>query len=67
MGLRLREGVDLAEIAGRTALPVPAFLDELAADRLANQGLLCRDQARLAVTPDGLLLLDSILAEIVRG
>ena len=67
MGLRLREGVDLADIAGRTALPVPAFLDELAADRLANQGLLCRDQARLAVTPEGLLLLDSILAEIVRA
>ncbi|WP_166038741.1 radical SAM family heme chaperone HemW [Sphingosinicella sp. YJ22] len=67
MGLRLREGVDLADISGRTALPIPAFLDEPAVDRLADRGLLRRDQARLAVTPEGLLLLDSILAEIVRA
>ena len=67
MGLRLGEGVDLRDISGRTALPVPAFLDEQAAERLERQGLLSRDQARLAVTSDGLLLLDSILAEIVRA
>ncbi|MFN3725357.1 MAG: radical SAM family heme chaperone HemW [Allosphingosinicella sp.] len=67
MGLRLREGVDVADISERTALPVPTFIDEQAADRLARQGLLRRDQTRLAVTADGLLLLDSILAEIVRA
>jgi len=67
MGLRLAEGVDLADISRRTALPVSAFLDEQAAERLERQGLLSRDQARLAVTSDGLLLLDSILAEIVRA
>lgn len=67
MGLRLREGIDLADIAERTALPVSAFLDEQAVERLERQGLLRRDQARLAVTSDGLLLLDSILAEIVRA
>ncbi|MDB5667273.1 MAG: coproporphyrinogen oxidase, partial [Alphaproteobacteria bacterium] len=66
MGLRLREGVDLADISERTALPVPAFLDEEAASRLVQQGLLSRDQERLRVTTEGLLLLDSILTEIVR-
>jgi oxygen-independent coproporphyrinogen-3 oxidase len=66
MGLRLREGIDLREISERTALPICAFLEEAAVARLERQGLLRQDQARLTVTSEGLLLLDSILAEIVR-
>ena len=66
MGLRLREGIDLKEISERTALPICAFLVEAAVARLERQGLLRQDQARLTVTSEGLLLLDSILAEIVR-
>jgi putative oxygen-independent coproporphyrinogen III oxidase len=62
MGLRLAEGVDLdriAELAGRD--PV----DRTAVDRLRRQGLLEMDRARLRATSTGLLLLDSLLAEIV--
>jgi coproporphyrinogen III oxidase-like Fe-S oxidoreductase len=37
-----------------------------AVGRLSAQGLLAYDGARLKATPRGMLLLDSILAEIVR-
>ena len=37
-----------------------------AVGRLAKQGLVARDGARLRATPAGMLLLDSILAEVVR-
>ena len=57
MGLRLREGVQLA--------PVAAALDLDAVARLEAQGLLDRDDSRLRTTRRGALLLDSILAEIV--
>ncbi len=63
MGLRLAEGVDLSrisELAGRD--PV----DRAAVTRLSGQGLLTTDGAWLRATPAGLLLLDSVLAEIVR-
>jgi oxygen-independent coproporphyrinogen-3 oxidase len=62
MGLRLAEGVDLARIAdlaGRD--PV----DRDAVRRLAGRGLLAQQGERLRATPAGMLLLDSILAEIV--
>ncbi|MDP8913457.1 MAG: coproporphyrinogen III oxidase, partial [Pseudomonadota bacterium] len=67
MGLRLREGVDLAQIA-ETAATEPQFLvNRGAVARLAAQGLLVSDANRLCVTPAGMLLLDAILAEIVEG
>jgi oxygen-independent coproporphyrinogen-3 oxidase len=55
MGLRLSEGVD------RNA----AGLDRTAVERLADQGFLARDDRRLRATPRGMLVLDSVLAEIV--
>jgi putative oxygen-independent coproporphyrinogen III oxidase len=66
MGLRLREGVDLGSISERNGIVVAELIDVPAADRLERQGLLRREQGRLAVTDEGLLLLDSILAAIVR-
>ena len=63
MGLRLAEGVDLdqvATLAGRD--PV----DRDAVARLEQQGLVAQDGARLRATGAGMLLLDSILAEVVR-
>ncbi|HWK36138.1 radical SAM family heme chaperone HemW [Sphingomonas sp.] len=57
MGLRLAEGIT----------PDPAILDQRAVDRLAAQGLLVRDGARLRVTDAGMLLLDGVLREIVAG
>lgn len=66
MGLRLTEGIDLARIEERSGLARAAFVDEAAVARLAGQGLMRQDGDRLAVTDDGILLLDSILSEVVR-
>lgn len=65
MGLRLREGVDLARIAGLGATSVDALIDWGAADRLETQGLLARSGDHLRVTEAGMLLLDAILPLIV--
>ncbi|GGA57870.1 radical SAM family heme chaperone HemW [Sphingomonas psychrolutea] len=67
MGLRLREGVDLARIAGLGETSVTALIDWDAAAKLAAQGLLARDGDRLTVTDAGMLLLDAILPLVVRG
>ena len=56
MGLRLAEGV----ACGPDDLEMPAV------ERLSGQGLLGYDGERLRATPRGMLLLDSILAEVVR-
>ncbi len=66
MGLRLTEGVDLARIEARSGLAREAFVDADAVARLAKQGLMTQDGDRLAVTDEGILLLDSILSEVVR-
>lgn len=63
MGLRLREGVDLAQIAARTG--VHRLVDAEAVAKLERQGLLSQTGDHLRVTSDGMLLLDAILAEIV--
>ncbi|MBV9882976.1 MAG: coproporphyrinogen III oxidase [Sphingomonadaceae bacterium] len=56
MGLRLAEGVACA----------PDDLEMDAVARLSAAGLLAYDGARLTATPRGMLLLDAILAEVVR-
>jgi len=56
MGLRLAEGV--------AAAPDDLELDAVA--RLSAEGLVDYDGARLSATPRGMLLLDSLLAEVVR-
>lgn len=66
MGLRLTEGIDLARVEARSGLGRAAFVDAGAVARLAAQGLIVQDGDRLAVTDDGILLLDSILSEVVR-
>ncbi len=66
MGLRLTEGIDLARIEARSGLARAAFVDAEAVARLAGQGLMTQHGDRLAVTDDGILLLDSILSEVVR-
>jgi len=66
MGLRLTDGVDLARIEARSGLARDAFVDAGAVARLAGQGLMRQDGDRLAVTDEGILLLDSILSAVVR-
>ncbi|WP_205480980.1 radical SAM family heme chaperone HemW [Sphingomonas arenae] len=62
MGLRLAEGIDPAGLADRTG--AERLIDEAAVRRLSDLGLVVRSESRLAVTPQGRLLLDRILAEI---
>ena len=57
MGLRLGEGVELSRVGNR--------LDPVAVRRLERQGLVEASEARLRATPAGMLLLDSVLAELV--
>jgi putative oxygen-independent coproporphyrinogen III oxidase len=62
MGLRLSDGIDPQALAGRVG--VDHLVDESAVARLQGLGLLERGGTRLAVTPAGRLLLDSVLVEI---
>ncbi len=64
MGLRLREGVDLARVADLAGRPIEAVVDERAIARLPD--LIRREGDRLRVTDQGMLLLDAILPEVVR-
>lgn len=65
MGLRLRDGIDLLDIARRTGTSPCDLIDGKAADQLTGYGLITRQDSRITVTPDGMLLLDRILAELV--
>jgi len=60
MGLRLREGIDIARLA---ALGGRA-LDEERIQVFAGQGLLERKGERLAVTPHGRLVLNRLILEL---
>jgi oxygen-independent coproporphyrinogen-3 oxidase len=66
MGLRLREGVDLARVTQLSGRSYGELLDQKAVQRLSDQGLLAREGSRLRATPAGMLLLDAILAQIIR-
>jgi putative oxygen-independent coproporphyrinogen III oxidase len=66
MGLRLREGVDLARIAALGDCNVADLIDDRAASKLADQGLIVRTGDRLHVTDAGMLLLDAILPVLLR-
>ncbi|HSI19698.1 MAG TPA: radical SAM family heme chaperone HemW [Sphingomonas sp.] len=67
MGLRLREGIDLGRIAMLGEAPIAALVDESAIVRLAEQGFMVRNGDHLRVREAGMLLLDAILPEVVRG
>ncbi|WP_057884415.1 radical SAM family heme chaperone HemW [Tsuneonella troitsensis] len=65
MGLRLTEGVDLADISARFGVPIP---DLVVAERLAlynSLGLVAASGNRLIVSPAGMPLLDALLGELV--
>ncbi|MFO1259693.1 MAG: radical SAM family heme chaperone HemW [Sphingomonadaceae bacterium] len=65
MGLRLAEGIDIAALAQRIGLERDAMLDYAAIAQLAGHGLLSSDGDHVTVTPQGMLLLDAILPQIV--
>ncbi|GAA0446169.1 MULTISPECIES: radical SAM family heme chaperone HemW [Sphingomonas] len=67
MGLRMREGIDLARVAALGGTTIDQVVDLAAVDRLAAQGLVAHDGDRLALTPAGMPLLDAVLREVARG
>lgn len=66
MGLRLREGVNLHDLADHCKVDVDALIDKRQIRILEEHGLVRNDGHRLAVTPAGMLLLDGILGELVK-
>ncbi|WP_034157198.1 radical SAM family heme chaperone HemW [Sphingomonas sp. ERG5] len=66
MGLRLREGVDLARIAAIGDCSITDLIDERALARLEDQGLAQRNDNHLHITEAGMLLLDAILPVLLR-
>lgn len=65
MGLRLREGVDLAAMARRFGMAQERLCDEGKARFYEGQGLVWREDTRIGVTPEGMVLLDALLGELV--
>ena len=63
MGLRLGEGVNIAEIATKTGFA--SLVDENAIQHLEELGLLSLTGTQLCVTERGVPLLDAILAKII--
>lgn len=65
MGLRLTEGLDLAALSVRFALPRGGLIDEGALARLVDLGLMWAEGSRIGVAPAGRGVLDALLGEVV--
>lgn len=65
MGLRLREGVDLGDLAELCDVDPEALINTRRAKLMQQHGLVNLNGKHLAVTPKGRILLDRILAELV--
>lgn len=65
MGLRLREGIDLAELSGRFALAGHQLCDPSKLEFYASQGLCWQRAGRIGVSDAGIELLDALLAELI--
>ncbi|MDE1917583.1 MAG: coproporphyrinogen III oxidase [Sphingomonadales bacterium] len=65
MGLRLAEGVDLAALSARFGLTPTELAAPDRVDLYARQGLLRIEGPRLIVTAPGMLVLNSLIAELV--
>ncbi|MCA1662552.1 MAG: radical SAM family heme chaperone HemW [Novosphingobium sp.] len=65
MGLRLRDGVDLAAIGARFGFAPEALVDARKVRLHRRLGLVEQSGDRLTVTPAGMPLLDALLADVV--
>lgn len=65
MGLRLAEGIDPGALADRFALPLDRIFDEERTALMERLGFVERGGGRLRVLPRGMIVLDSLIAEIV--
>ena len=65
MGLRLREGVDLAALASRSGLLEQALVNPAKLQFYTSQDLAWQQDGRIGVTAAGMPLLDGLLGELV--
>ncbi|MCS6869248.1 MAG: coproporphyrinogen III oxidase family protein, partial [Thermus sp.] len=63
LGLRLREGVDLEEVARRSGLPLPSLLQE-AVSQLVQEGFLEAAGPRIRPTPKAFPLLHRVVLRL---
>lgn len=64
MGLRLAEGVDVAALATRFGFTPEELVNQGKIDLYVRQGLLTQGRT-LQVTPEGMAVLDGLLAEVI--
>lgn len=67
MGLRLAEGIDLADLSKRFGLPAANMIDTDRLRLLIDLSLAWQSGDRIGVTPAGMPLLDALLGELVHG
>jgi oxygen-independent coproporphyrinogen-3 oxidase len=67
MGLRLAEGIDLAELSARFGIAPEQMVDRARLDFYAGQALCWRNGSRIGVTEVGMPLLDALLGELVQA
>ncbi|MBL9034220.1 MAG: coproporphyrinogen III oxidase, partial [Rhodospirillaceae bacterium] len=65
MGLRLKEGVQLARIEDEAAKPLAQALDQARLQRLIEGGFLTLTDDRLTATQQGRQRLDAVLAALL--
>lgn len=64
MGLRLAEGIDAVRFRRETGIELSQAIDAARLPALVNAGLVEWDQQTLRATPDGLRVLNSLIAEL---
>ncbi len=62
MGLRVSEGIAVADIEQRFSMDADQAMPRLA--RLVDDGLMLRESGRVSLSPSGLELADSVIAEL---
>ena len=65
MGLRLREGIDLAALARRFGMQAADLIVAAKLEFYSGQGLAWQTGSRIGVAPAGMPLLDGLLGELV--
>tara|TARA_R110001592_G_scaffold170061_1_gene406921 strand:+ start:2694 stop:3878 length:1185 start_codon:yes stop_codon:yes gene_type:complete len=65
MGLRLAEGIDLADLEAKTGLAVAAMVDGAEVEKLRGLGFVEQRDGRLTILPKGMPLLDALLPKII--
>jgi putative oxygen-independent coproporphyrinogen III oxidase len=67
MGLRLREGVDCADLTSRFGFAGGELIDEAKLALHSDLGLVATEGSRIVVTDAGMPLLDALLGDLVAG